>query len=148
MSARDPLAFISLADDRWNSIGGVLGGGIMGVFLASIALTIDFFQATANVLISPLEALGINLGGIVDAFVGGAADIMRQGAETTVASLAPGATWAVGPLTFGFSVIAAGTGLFAMAWLLQQSPTSDLIPFSFTDFPILGVDEGDEEFEE
>jgi hypothetical protein len=144
MSSRDPLAFVTTADSRWNSIGGVVAGGIMGTLLAITALGINFFQATASVLTTPLEALGINLGGIVDSTVGGAADIIQTGAETTQAALLPGQPWAVGPLTFAFSILSVAAGLFVLAWILQFGATSDTIPFSFTDFPLLGVDEGEE----
>lgn len=145
MSARDPLSFVFAAESNWNSIGGVVGGGIMGVILAMTALGIDYLQAIATVLTAPLRALGVNLGALVGSYVGGAAGIIRTGAETTQQALLPGQVWAVGPLTFAFSILAAVGGLFVMAWVLSLSPTSDLIPFSFTDIPGLGVDEDEEE---
>lgn len=143
-----PDSYIRRASNNYDTIGGIIASGIGGTFLAAYASGINVIQAIVGIMVLPLEALGINLAGVVTAFVGGGAQIIQQGAQTTVASIAPGATWAVGPLTFAFGIIAASAGLYTMAYIVSLSPTSNLIPFSFTDFPLVGADEGAEEFEE
>lgn len=132
---------IRTAHEDYGSIGEVTAAGFSGAILAFWVSSINFIQAIANFFLSPLGAFGDRLADVVNSFVGGGASIIEQGAVTTIQSIAPGATWAVGPLTFAFGVIAAAGGLFAMAWVLQQAPTSDLIPFSFTDVPGAGTDE-------
>jgi hypothetical protein len=143
-SGRSGLSYIFTAFSNFGSIGQVLVAGFMGVILAWASQGINAIVALTNIFITPVSRLGANLGQIVDAFVGGGARIIAQGVETAVLSTVPGAAWAIGPLTFATNIIAAGAGLFAMAWLLSQAPTSNLIPFSFTDFPLIGVDEEEE----
>lgn len=146
MSASDdPQTLIAIADSRWDSIGGVVGGGLAGAFLAFFVSGINLLQALFDILIQPLGALGQGAGDVVAAIVGGAADIIEQGAQTTIATIAPGAQWAVGPLTFGFGILAAGGGLVVLGWMLSLEVTSNLIPFTFTDVPFFGVDEEDEQ---
>jgi len=147
-SGRDGFGLIAAASDRWNSISAAAQGGIMGVIAATFALLIDVGQAIADVFIIPTSELATQGGNVVEAFTGGIAAIIRQGAVTTVASIAPGATWAVGPLSFAFSVLAAGGGLYVMAAVLSRGFTSDTIPGTFTDIPFIGVDEEDEEADE
>jgi hypothetical protein len=146
-SSDDPLSIIAFAEQRWETIGGVAAGGIMGIILQFGVSITDLVGRLFDILILPLGAMGEQLGNIVTAFLGGVATIIQQGAQTTVASIAPGATWAVGPLTFAFGILAAGAGLAAMAWFLSLEVTSNIIPGSFTDVPFFGVDEEDEDLE-
>lgn len=139
-----PWGLISRARN-FGSIGAIITAAVGGIMLAIPQEAIRAFQALVSVFVEPVQSLAGGAAGIVTAFLGGISSIIRQGAETTVATLAPQATWAVGPLTFGFSVAAAGGGLFVMALLLEQGPTSDAIPGTFTDFPLIGTDEEDEE---
>ncbi|MFC7077872.1 hypothetical protein [Haloarcula halophila] len=127
-----------------DNLGTTIVGGIGGTFLAVFYSGIDLIQAIVNLLVLPLEALGTNAAANVTALVGGAARIVQQGALTTQQSILPGQAWAVGPLTFGFSIAATGAGLFIMSEILARAPTSDLIPFTFTDVPFVGVDEEEE----
>lgn len=128
------------------SLGAVLAGGFGATILAVFYQGIELLQAIVGVLLFPLEALGVNAAQIVSSFVGGIADIIQQGAITTQQAIAPGASWAVGPLTFFFAILAAGAGLVAMAFVLSLSPTSDALPGTFTDVPFIGVNENEEDF--
>lgn len=131
---------------RARSVGlpQVVSGGIGGIWLALYLAGIDFIQAAANLIILPVEAVGINASNVVQAFIGGAARIIQQGAITAQQSLLPGQVWAIGPFSFAISVGAIGIALYVMAELLSLEPTSDTIPFTFTDLPFLGVDEEEE----
>lgn len=144
-SGRDGFTLISRASARWDSISAATQGGIIGVITAWFALIIEFGSAIAGTIIIPLSRMGELLAGVLDAFIGGAATIIGQGAVTTAQSLAPGSLFAAGPLAFAEAIAAAGLGLLVMAWILGRGPTSDTIPFSFTDIPFLGVDEEDED---
>lgn len=144
-SGRDGLSFIQRASATWDSVGAAAQGGIIGVISAGFALFIEFWGAIADTIIVPLSRMGPLLAGILDAFIGGAAQIVGQGAVTSARSLVPGSFFAAGPLTFAEGIAAAGLGLLVMAWILGRGPTSDTIPFSFTDIPFLGVDEEEED---
>lgn len=139
------LDVIAEASSRWNSIGGTVQAGIMGAVFGVFAMFIDFWRAVADTIIVPLSAMGDLLAGVLEAFIGGGASIIGQGATTTIQSLAPGSIWSAGPLTFAEGIAAAGLGILVMTWILSREVTSDTIPFSATDVPFLGVDEDDED---
>lgn len=141
--AQSALGLIQEA--RTMTLGSILAGGFGGVLLAWFIGGIELVQAGFNFIVSPLAAFGNQLARVVVAFVGGGARIIESGVATTVASVAPGATWAVGPLTFALQIGAAGAGLYVMALILSRPITSDTIPFSFTDLPFLGVEEDEDD---
>lgn len=144
MSASEPSGLIQRARS-YPTLGALLFGGIGGVILAFFEQVIRFMLAIVDFFLVPLTTFTGQLGNIIIAFVGGAARIITQGAVTSVESIAPTGAFALGPFTFAEGIGAAALGLFAMVIVLSLAPTSDLIPFSFTDFPLLGVDEDDED---
>lgn len=141
----DPMGLINSFQDRWGGLGKATEAGIGGVIvtvLGGLALGVDTVR---RLFTDPLIAVINGVSGLMDAIIGGAGDIIEQGVRTTVTSIAPGATWAVGPLTYGFSIVAVGVGLYVLAQILESRATSDLIPFTFTDWPLIGADEEGEE---
>jgi hypothetical protein len=144
-SGRDGLGIIEFASERFGSISATGKAGIMGVILAVFKLAIDAGTAITEVFILPTGELARQAANVVQSFVGGIAGIIQQGAESTIAAIAPGQMWAAGPLAFTISIAAAAGGVYVMSVLLGVGFTSDTIPGTFTDFPFLGVDEEDEE---
>lgn len=145
---RDGLSVIAFASDRFNSIGETARAGIMGAIIAVFTLFIDFWIAVAETVLVPLGEMATQLGNVVRAFIGGGAGIIGQGAESTIASLAPGSIWSFGPLGFAAGIIAAGLGWVVMSYFLGIGFTGNTIPFTSIDIPFIGVDEEDEEFDE
>lgn len=141
---RDPLSIIAFAESNWASIGAAVAGGIMGLFTGFFAGLIDVVTSIFGLITQPLDVLGIEVGNFLGALVGGAADIVTQGAVTTQQAIAPGQTWAVGPLTFAFGVVAAAAGWYVFARVLAADATSDLLPFTGTDVPGVGANEESE----
>ena len=141
---RDPLSIIAFAESNWQSIGGAVAGGIMGVFTGFFSGLIDVITSIFGLLVQPLDVLGFEVGNFLGALVGGAADIVTQGAVTTQQAIAPGQSWAVGPLTFAFGIVSAAAGWYVFARVLAADATSDLLPFTGTDVPGVGANEESE----
>ena len=141
---RDPLSIIAFAEENWNSIGGAVAGGIMGAFIGFFSGLTDVITSLFGLITQPLDVLGIEVGNFLGALVGGAADIVTQGAVTTQQTIAPGQPWAVGPLTFALSVVGTGAGWYVFARILAADITSDLLPFTGTDIPGVGANEESE----
>jgi len=144
-SGRDGLGIIAASWERFGSISTAGQAGIVGVITAAFAMIINAGQAITDVFILPIQQLAVEGGNVVTSFVGGIAAIIEQGARTTIASIAPGQTWAVGPLTFLLSIATVAGALYVMSLVLSVGFTSDTVPGTFTDFPFLGVDEEDEQ---
>jgi len=141
---REPWAIIQFAEKNWNSIGGAVAGGIMGAFIGFFSGLIDTIQAIFNLFVLPIDELGAQVANFLGALVGGAADIVTQGAVTTQQAIAPGQPWAVGPLTFAFGIVSVAAGWYVFARILAADQTSDLLPFTGTDVPGVGANEESE----
>jgi hypothetical protein len=99
-------------------------------------------------MILPLVALGESLAANVTALIGGYARIIEQGVETAVLSIAPGAQFAIGPLT---TIIAVGTVAitsYAVAVALAQTVTSNFALGAGFDVPTPGFDGPEEDQDE
>lgn len=142
---RDGLSLIAFASDRFGTPSATAIAGLSGAVLAVSTLFIDFWSALASTLIVPLRAIGPLLARIQEAFLGGIAGIVGQGAASSIESLSPGSIWTIGPLGFPSAIMVAGAGLLAMAWVLAQPITSDWLIGSFTDLPFVGTEEEDED---
>lgn len=143
-SSFNPVNQVKLFKQFYDGLSDALVSGVGGViatFFIGLALVVDSIR---RLITDPLFAMGSAIADFMDGLIGGASDIIRQGVETSVQSIAPGQMWAVGPLTFALSILAMGVGLYALAWVLGRAETSDAIPFTFTDIPFIGVDEDDE----
>jgi len=141
---RDPLSIIAFAESNWASIGGAVAGGIMGLFTGLFAGLIDVVTSIFGLLVQPIDVLGGEVANFLGALVGGAADIVTQGAVTTQQAIAPGQPWAIGPLTFAFGVVSVAAGWYVFARVLAADATSDLLPFTGTDVPGVGANEESE----
>lgn len=137
---------------RAREFGGpaaVLLAGISGLILTFFELWIDLIDAAVGIFLLPLEVIGAGSAGILDALLGGARAIIFAGAVTTQQAFLPGSPWAVGPLAFGLSVLAAGFGIWGFAQILQIPATSDIALGTFTDLDLPGpLDIGAEEEED
>jgi len=120
-----------------NALMWGIGGVIAAIFIA-INMTID---AVISLVVDPIFQLATSASNNVEAIVGGSADVINKGVKTTVESISPGATWAIGPLTWLLSIALMGAALFLLAEILQRAPTSNLVPFTRVDIPFLGADE-------
>lgn len=145
MASSSPSGVIARAR-TFPGLAAILFGGIGGIFLTFFEQIIAFIQALTNLGILPLATLANQVAANVRAFVGGGARIIAAGVTTTVTSILPGGRFALGPFTFAESIAAVGAGLVTMAVILSLAPTSNLIPFTFTDFPFVGVNEDEENF--
>ena len=141
---RDPLSIIYSADARWASIGAAVAGGIIGLFTSVFAGLVDFVTSISGLITQPIDALADGVANFLGALVGGAGDIVTQGAVTAQQTIAPGQSWAVGPLTFALGIVGAGAGWYVFARILAADQTSDLLPFTGTDIPGAGANEESE----
>lgn len=142
---RDGLSIIAFASDRFDSPSQAAIAGMSGAVLAIASLFINFWTALGNVIIVPLNAIGPLLARIQEAFLGGLAGIIGQGAASSIVSLQPGSIWTIGPLGFPSAIAVGGAGLLVMAYIIRLPMTSDFLIGSFTDLPVIGSDEEDEE---
>lgn len=130
---------ISWATGR--SLKQILGGSVGGLVAAFFLFPIQVGAAMTSTIVDPLTQMGTELAGLVTAYIGGGARIVTQGSITSAVSLEPGATFDVGPFTFGLGIAAMGVGVIVLAVILAYGPTSNWLPFSFTDLWPFGVDE-------
>lgn len=130
----------------------ILFGGIGGLLLAFFQQVIETLRAVFGLFLTPLQVMASVVGRFLLALFGGIARIIGQGAETTIASISPGASFALGPLTFAESIGAAALGLFVVALLISQQITSNVIPGLLVDLPFIslipGVESPEEEAQE
>lgn len=136
----------SLLDRASNTLkgGGTLGDvaaeGIGGFVLAVATGFISGFLTLADLFIKPMNALIGGIQGGIEAIFSWTM-IVLSGAEASAASVAPGATFDIGPFTFALALVAVLLGGWVIARYLIEEETSDLIPFSFIDFPFVGQEE-------
>lgn len=107
-------------------------------FLDRVALGIG---TILDVFIVPVRAVINGVGHLMLSILLGAADIVAAGAGTSAESLRVGILTALGPLTFPIGVGTILLTAYLMEAYLSQEPTSDFIPFTFTDFPFVGAEE-------
>jgi len=123
------------------SIGGAFRSAAGGILAALGIAVIAFIDVWQSLFTDPISAIIDGSVGVLNGLIGGTARILIQGATTAVQSLAPGATWAIGPLTFLMAIVLMGAAMYIFAQILQVPATSDMIPFSSTDVPFLGAEE-------
>lgn len=130
-----------------SDLGSIAKRGVGGWFLALAASFITGTQAVFDVLIVPINAFTDAIGDIIEAIFGSPAQIVLAGADSAAQSVGPGGEWAIGPFSFAIgvgSVLLAGV---LISRYLEDTETSDLLPFTFTDVPtgFIGVEEDPEE---
>lgn len=133
--------------DRLNAVSSV--DDIDGAFTRLFFLPITAFfvqasnavEAISNVIIAPLGTFASGLEAIVQSLLGdGAAEIIEAGAEASAADIS-----VFGIASFPVGLGIAFVGAFVISLYLSNQDTSDLLPFSFSDIPFLGVEEDPEE---
>jgi len=143
MARIDPNDLVRNFYDDYEGIGSAgraaIGGIIAALGIAAVAL-VDAVQALFT---EPLASVAEGSAGVLNGLIGGAADILNQGAATAVQSIAPGASWAIGPLTYLLGIGVMGAAMYLFAQILQVPATSDLLPFTATDVPGAGAEEED-----
>lgn len=148
----DPLNLLGLArslgeNSPFGPITNALLLGITGLILAIFTGLIDLAQAITSFFSRPIFAGGAGAADIVSAFLGGIANIIITGAEVTAFSLIPGpfqSPLLVPIFAFIYAVAIVGGAAFVMALVLNRFVTSDFVPGTGTDFPVVGQDEDEE----
>lgn len=143
MSASGGTDWIDRLNDvsRVQDIDGALTRLLFLPIAAFFVQAANAVEAISDVVINPLGAFADGLVSLVEAILGdGAADVISAGAEATQADIS---IFGIASLPVSFLIV-LGTA-FILANYLQNDETSDLIPFSFTDIPFIGVQETPEE---
>lgn len=104
----------------------------------------DAIQAIMNIFIQPINAFAAGLEGLVDALLGGPVGILDTGATVSQQSLQEGVWAQFGPFTFTVAVVVVLSALYILAQYREHPETSDFLPGSSTDIPLIGSDEGDD----
>jgi len=104
-------------------------------FANALEAVLDLFIVPVRSLLDGIDAL---LGALFGSGATGAADVISAGAQETIRSLRDGP---FSVLSFNVGVIVVLLSGVIIAYYLQRESTSDLVPFTFTDFPIIGTDE-------
>lgn len=128
---------ISTGDGSWESkLERVL-------FLPLIALALQLanvLEAVLNLFIIPLNSLISGVGELIGAILGGGARIVGAGAAGSA-----GQVELFGILAFPLAIAIALGAAAVYAWYTDLEFTSDLIPFTSTDWWIIGNDEEGED---
>lgn len=135
MADLDPVATVADSD---GNISKAIMGGIAGVFTVMFTAVAVGIEAITSVFVDPLVALATELGDLIQAYI--PAELMSDAVTTSADSLGQ-----FGPLAYPAGMAIMAAGLYILSWLLSQEITSDLVPFSTTDWPVIGADEEDEE---
>lgn len=141
----DPVDQLNNFQDRFGTLGAALVAGVGSIIitvLGGIAIVADSFR---RLITDPLQAIIDGVTAFFDVLIGGSADLIRAGVETSIASVAPGQAWAIGPATFALTVGAWGLALYAFTQVMDLEATSNIIPFTMTDVPIIGSDESEDD---
>jgi len=120
----------SLAEVIFTGIGAVLFA--IGSAIAAGILTV------ADLITVPLSALATAAGELVSAIFGGAAFVIRIGAQTTGLSIAPGSMFDVGPLTLALAVASVLLALYIVNAYVSEEPTGNFVPGIPFDIPTPG----------
>lgn len=136
-----------LREAEGKTLGETLQNGIAGILLGIAASIISGILTVADLVIIPANALANALPNVVDAFIVEPLRIIEQGAQTSAISLMPGSTFAVGPFTLAFGIIAVLAAYWILSKYLQEDETSNVIPAAPFDIslPWFSEEEGNEE---
>lgn len=112
--------------------------------IAFFAQLADLTEAIFDLVITPLETLADGSDALITNLIGsgdgtGAAGIIADGVSATSGDIS-----LFGIVGFPASILIALGGLILVAVFLSRDETSDILPGTFTDLPIIGVDEDEE----
>lgn len=144
--ASDPIRRLS---DLSSTAQGMTAGSAQKLLFVTFLLPIiTFFDKAAeavsalmDMFIVPVNSLIDGLGQLILAMIGGAASIIGAGAEASAEAFLFGIWSALGPAAYPAAYISVLSGAYILVRYTMLDETSDLIPFSMTDFPFIGADE-------
>lgn len=131
MAEQGPWDLIEEADGR--KLGATVIAVVISYVLAIGQGVNSMINTAFDLFVDPLGAVIDGATGFVNELWGGWQDILRQGAKTAVASIEPGATWAVGPFTQALSLISVVVSLYILAKVMASPFTSNLVPGTLVD---------------
>jgi len=96
-------------------------------------------EAISRIIVDPAQAFGSGVQALVTAMLGGSADVLSAGADASASDVG----------LFGIagqpvSLVIVFASAYILAAYLSAEPTSDLIPFTFTNIPFIGNEEDEE----
>lgn len=137
------------SDEGWiTRVENIRGdGGLAGTIEKVLLLPVVAFflqlanalEAILNVVIVPTQALAAGIGDFLGSLFGGVAQVLSAGAAGSAQNVQE---WFVLSFPVAMGVVIAVAMI--MAWYTDQNYTSDLIPFTSTDIPLIGNDEESE----
>lgn len=122
-------------EDTSNALTRLLFLPIIAFFTQAANLTEEIF----DLLIEPLGQLGTSVSAFISNTIGGAAEIAGVGARVSADNLG---IFGIGG--FPVSVVVGVSVFLIVALYLSRDESSDLLPGTFTDLPLIGVDEDEE----
>jgi fucose permease len=141
MSASDDTDWISRLNNL-SEIDSTSGALTRLLFLPIVAFFVELANLTEsifNLAINPLSTLGNEVSLFISNTIGGSAEIIGVGARVSNDNL--------GIFGIGAFPVSVGIGLsvfLIIAWYLGRDESSDILPGTFTDLPLIGVDEDEE----
>jgi len=130
------------------SIGRIIFNGFGAILFAIGSAIASGVLAIADLYVIPVTTLANTAGQLVNSIFGGAAFIIRVGAQTTGVSIQPGAMFDVGPFTFALGIGSVLLALYVVIAYLSEEPTGNFvpgIPFDIPSFFSDGPEEDDED---
>jgi|GEM_PF-3522396 len=131
MAEKGPWELVEEADGR--ELGATAIAAVISFVLAITQGVNSMINTAFDLFVDPLDAVITGSVGVVEELWGGWQAILEQGAETAVASIAPGATWAVGPFTQALSLVSVVVSLYILAKVMASPFTSNLVPGTLVD---------------
>jgi hypothetical protein len=145
------LGFRLLAFGRGRTAAEVLGSAIAGLIAGVFVQGIRIIDAVVTLITSPLDALAAGPASLITAFFDANAAVLTAAARTTIATIAPGGTFAqlVGPLAFVFGVAQVLVVLWLLGRFLRERSTTNIgLLGTGIDVPTPGFGTAEEEAEE
>lgn len=130
----NPLETIRESDGK---IQAAVAGGIAGLITLIFQGVGEGVNAIVTLFVQPLFDLAGELGALIAAYIPN--ELLSAAVEISANSLA-----VFGPLAYPVGIIIMAIGLFVLSRLLAAPWSSNLVPFSTTDWPIVGTEEEEE----
>jgi hypothetical protein len=139
-------SFVSSALTLWTtvqsmSIKEVVRNGIGMTIFAIFGSIATGIVEIGQLFTQPVDALGAALVEVVNAFLIRPLGILVQGAQTSIASIMPGAPFDLGPFTWWLALAVFLVGAWAVGRFLTEEETSNVLPGAPFDLSIPGFRE-------